>query len=293
MIRFEFPKNVGSNYAGYQVFIDLIEATKELDFDTIELDFAKNTWFEANLCAGLGAIISGIEENFNSVKLINLHGWPETILRKNNFLVHFGGEPMLDRYNTTVQYQKYKVSEEKLIKKYLDEDLLQKEEFPEISEVLRKKIGESIFELFSNAYIHGGCTHVYSCGQHYPNKQPPRLDFTIVDMGNTIKKKVSDFLDSSISGTGAIEWAFMEGNTTKQGNHPGGLGLKVIQEFMRANNGKIQIVSADGYWEMIKGAVSTSEYEAPFPGSLINLEFNLDDLSYVQEYDNISIDDIF
>jgi hypothetical protein len=47
----------------------------------------------------------------------------------------------------------------------------------------------------------------------------------------------------------AIEWALQEGNTTRKGSVPGGLGLKLIREFIAMNKGRIQIVSDRGYWE--------------------------------------------
>ena len=293
MFKYEIPSKVKSDFSGYQVFIDLLESTKNLSFEEVELDFENNTWFEANLCAALGSVISRIENSFNTVHLKNMNGLLNTILSKNGFLKNFGGQLVLDLYNTTVQYQKYKVTEEKLIKKYLDEELLQKNEFPKLSKLLRKKIGESIFEIFSNAEIHGGCTHVYSCGQHYPKKKPPRLDFTIVDLGKTIKKNVSDYLNSPITGVEAINWAVTEGHTTKSGNHPGGLGLKVIQEFLNLNNGKMQIVSSDGYWQLVRKQIVSYSYPKPFPGTIINLEFNLDDSGFYYIDEELSTDDIF
>ncbi|MEQ6121630.1 hypothetical protein [Reichenbachiella sp. MALMAid0571] len=293
MYRFEMPRQVKSDYHGYQTFIDLANQTKEFVFEDIVIDFEQNTWFEANLCAVLGTIISNISD-LNSVELINMNSWLENILSKNGFLVNFGGQLKIDFHQTTVKYQKYKVTEEKLIKKYLDEELLQKNEFPKLSGLLRKKIGESIFEIFSNAAIHGKCTHVYSCGQHYPNKTPARLDFTIVDLGRTIKKNVADYLNSPIDGVDAIKWAVTEGHTTKQGSHPGGLGLKVIMEFLKINNGKMQIVSSDGYWELVRNEISFMSYVNSFPGTLINLEFNLDDKeAYYDIQEGLSIDDIF
>jgi len=105
------------------------------------------------------------------------------------------------------------------------------------------EIIRSIFEIYSNAVLHGDCLNVYSCGQFYPRKTPPRIDFTIVDVGKTIKKNVNNFLQKELSGIDAIEWALAENNTTKpkEKNIPGGLGLKIICEFARLNNGKVHI----------------------------------------------------
>jgi hypothetical protein len=116
---------------------------------------------------------------------------------------------------------------------------------------------------------------------------------TIVDMGKTIKANVNDYLKTNLTGCDAIQWALVDGNTTKTGNVPGGLGLSIIFEFIKLNKGKVQIVSADGYWEYRKGETEYKLFENPFPGTIVNIEFNLDDSDYYQLVEEISLDDIF
>lgn len=60
-----------------------------------------------------------------------------------------------------------------------------------------------------------------------------RLNFTIVDLGKTIKTGVNNFLKKNLSGIEYIAWAVEEGNTTKRGTIPGGLGLSLIREFLK------------------------------------------------------------
>ncbi|WP_147473867.1 hypothetical protein [Chryseobacterium nematophagum] len=59
----------------------------------------------------------------------------------------------------------------------------------------------------------------------------------------------SKFLGEDIDAKEAIVWAMKMGNTTKTGSNPGGLGLAVIFEFIEKNKGKIQVISADGFYE--------------------------------------------
>ena len=92
---------------------------------------------------------------------------------------------------------------------------------------------------------------------------------------------------------GCIEWALQYGNTTKTGNISGGLGLDIILEFIKLNKGKIQIISSDGYWEYRKGESFTNNFPKAFPGTIANLEFNLDDPSRYRLREEISLDDIF
>ena len=103
-------------------------------------------------------------------------------------------------------------------------------------------------------------------------------------MGKTIRKNVNDYFGSGseISGDKAILWAVEEGNTTKKGNIPGGLGLSLIRDFLRLNEGSIQIISSNGYWEEKNGTIFGSAFKNRFLGTIVNFEFNLNDKkSYV------------
>lgn len=290
-MKYDFPQNISSDFEGYNALIDFYNKTAEVGFDEIILDFAKTTWFEANLTAILGAILNKIQSELNDVKIANLSQKMRTLLSRNHFLSHFGGLKIPDYYKTTIKYRKFKTGEEKIFKEYLDGDLLSKEAMPDMSSSLRKKINESIFEIFNNAVIHGDCKNIFSCGQYYPNKK--RLDFTIVDLGKTIKANVGRYLRRNVPGKDSIRWAVTLGNTTKQGQIPGGLGLSLIREFLEKNNGKIQIISSDGYWEQKGQGEREGGFSQIFPGTIVNLEFNIDDRSYYYLSSEINKEEIF
>jgi hypothetical protein len=276
------PPKVCSDFNGYNFFSILHRKLEQLEFETIQLDFSNTTWFEANLCAALGALINSAENNLNQFVITGLNNAQEDIFSRNHFLASFGGLQIADINETTIKYRRNKLEEDKLIKEFLDRELINKPDFPKLSKAAKGEIIRSIFEIYSNAVIHGDCENVYSCGQFYPNKRPPRIDFTIVDVGKTIKKNVNDFLFDNLSGIEAIQWALQESNTTKPKvkNIPGGLGLKIICEFAKLNNGKVHIISSDGFWEFNRGVARSYTLDYLFPGTLVNLEFNLDDSSF-------------
>jgi len=282
MKKIQVSERICSDYEGYCFFIETSNQMKDVLFEDIIFDFSNTTWFEANLCAIMGAIINSFQDNINNVVFENINKKIEDVLNKNHFLASFGGYVIPDQYNTTIKYRRNKLTEEKLIKEFLYSELIIKHDFPKLSDIAQKEIIRSIFEIYSNAIIHGDCDNVYSCGQYYPGKKTPRIDFTIVDLGNTIKTNVNNFLQSELSGTEAIEWAVKEQNTTKQiqDNIPGGLGFKLISDFVKLNNGKIQIVSADGFWEIKQGQCTVKRFNNEFKGTIVNLEFNLDDKSF-------------
>ncbi len=276
-MRFQFPNIISSDFNGYKTLIDLCKSIDGLKLDDIILDFSNTNWFEANLTAILGATLSNAQNNFNDLKVEGLSKRLNTLFSRNHFLSHFGGLKIPDFYDTTIKYRKFKKTEKKLFQEYLDLELLSKDVMPKMSDLLKTKINKSIFEIFENAVMHGNCKNIFTCGQYYRSKN--RLDFTIVDLGKTIKTNVNEYLKKNLSGSKAIKWAVTEGHTTKQGPIPGGFGLSLIREFILKNKGKIQIVSADGYWEQIKDTEKEEPFSQKFTGTIVNLEFNIADTS--------------
>jgi len=290
-MRYKFPPDIRNNFEGYDFLVKFFSKTQKYVFDDILLDLSETEWFEANLTAVLGAILSRLQFEFNTIKIENIHNKIDNIFSRNYFLSHFGGAEIPDYYKTTIKYRRFKIAEEKLFKEYLDRELLSKEALPEMSALLRKKINESIFEIFNNAVLHGDCENIFSCGQYYPQKK--RLDFTIVNLGKTIQANVNEYLIKNLSGIEAIEWAASEGHTTKRSRIPGGLGLSLIKDFLEKNRGKIQIVSADGYWEQTESRKISKPFSKEFQGTIVNLEFNVADNSYYYLTSEIDENDIF
>lgn len=276
------PEKIYSDYNGFQFFINLYKQLQDISFSTINIDFRNTIWFEANLCAILGSILNFTQGNFNEVTLSNLNPQLQNILSRNNFLASFQGTRIPDFNDTTIKYRKSKLTDEQLIYEYLEDELVGKTNFPKLSNPAKNEIIRSIFEIFSNAVIHGDCQYVYSCGQLYPRKEISCINFTIVDLGKTIKNNVNSFLESNMTGMESLLWAIKENNTTKpkRNNIPGGLGLKIIRDFIRLNNGKIQMVSSDGYWEYIRGKEESNVFNFEFPGTIVNINFNLNDESF-------------
>ena len=273
---YKFPTEIKSNYNGYETFVDLYHKIKDYSFSKIYLDFDLTTWFDANLCAVMGAILARVTENVNEIYFQGLSESLEDLFKRNHFLSHFGGVQLPDNRLSCIEYRKFKTTDEKLFKNYLDNDLLSTRAMPVMSKQLKKRINESLFEVFNNAVNHGHTKYIFSCGQYYPRKKC--LDFTIVDLGTTIKKNVNKYLNISKNGSEAILWAIEEGHTTRTGNIPGGLGLSFTRDFIRLNEGTIQIISSTGFWQQNKRSTQeTKELASYFPGTIVNFEFRTDD----------------
>jgi len=286
----EFNYRIENNFSGYEKLISFYNKTRILMFDNIQLDFNHCTWFEANLSAVLGAIISKLQYDINSVHFDNLPPQIESILSKNTFLSNFGGESKADTYGTTVPYRKFQKTDQKIFTSYISNELLSLPSLPVMSEPLKKKIKECILEIFINAQTHGNTSNIFSCGQFYPKKG--RVDFSIVNLGSTIQKEVSKYFNQEIQAVPAIQWAIEEGHTTRTGNIPGGIGLSTLLSFIQLNKGKVQIVSGDGYWQRNSSGTDYETFQDYFDGTIVNIEFNVNDtnsyiLSGEESWDNI------
>ena len=164
---------------------------------------------------------------------------------------------------------------------------------PTMTEALTKRFRQSLFEIFQNAAIHSQSeSGIFTCGQFFPQKH--RLDFTIADAGVGIRENVRRYTGKAkMSSCTAIEWALTEGNTTKTGNQPGGLGLKLIKDFIRKNKGKLQIVSRFGYLEFSANGESVTKMGHDFPGTCVNIEINTQDTRSYCLKSELNSNDIF
>jgi hypothetical protein len=271
----QFSGRIENNLCGLNELAQLEEKTRSLFLDDLTIDFSGANWFEANLCAALGAILHRASSTLNNVKLENLSPGIESIFRKNGFLSHFGGQTRPDYYGTTITYSSFGRAEVKAFHAYLQSQLLARSDLPKMTDPLKKKIAESIIEIFNNAVTHGNCAQVFSCGQYFPARK--RIDFSVVNLGTTIHQNVTGFLGRKMSAVEAIHWALQEGNTTRTGSIPGGLGLSILRQFLKLNQGCVHIYSGRGCWTQSGATETFNESANDFAGTMVVVEFNLND----------------
>ena len=115
----------------------------------------------------------------------------------------------------------------------------------------------------------------------------------MVDLGIGFKDNINSIKNFNFTAQEAIGWAVDEKNTTKLGRIPGGLGLKLLREFIEFNTGKMLIVSDNGYWEQKTDEITRGDLAFPFPGSIVNLEFNTADTKEYYLAEETNIDEVF
>jgi len=290
-IKLALPE-IRHDQAGLEALIRLYTQTKDCNFDDIDIDMSATSWFDADMCAAFGAILYRLGERLNTVRLTNIRSGVEKILLKNGFLSHYGREKIPDRWGTTIPYQRFDVKDDRYFADYIETELMHRSEMPAMSTGLLKKFRESIFEIFSNAVLHSRTEQgIFSCGQFFPARN--QLDFSVTDLGIGIRQNVKQNTGLDLTPVAAIEWATEGRNTTKRGQIPGGLGLKLLGEFIDLNGGRIQIVSDAGYWRREKGKTFIANLNQPFPGTVVSVEINTADAQSYALSSELSEADIF
>ncbi len=281
---------INNTYESFQGLIHFYEKHKNELFGDIHLEI--QYFFAANMSAALGAVLDKFTANLNGIHFDYLSPKIEEILLKNDFLTYFGKQRAVDVNNTTIKYQKLKLTDGKYFKNYVIEELIEGyiTDLPQMSQGVKEKMVEAIYEIFVNAQIHSETKFIYTCGQFFPNKN--KIEFTIVDTGMGFREKINRRFGSNLSATQTIKWAVEEKRTTKE-DISGGLGLAILKEFITVNKGKMQIVSNDGFYQFDEDGEFLKLFKGEFPGTIINLQFKTDDPNNYLLKSEIDINDIF
>ena len=175
---------------------------------------------------------------------------------------------------------------------YIEKEFIHRSEIPTMSSGLLKKFRESIFQIFSNAVLHSRTElGIFSCGQFFPNRET--LDFTVADLGVGIRKNILEREEIDFSPEEAIDWATTGNNTTRRGSVPGGLGLKLLCEFIDLNGGCVQIVSDAGYWKRENQNTQKTRLPHSFPGTVVSVKINTADTHSYRLESELTEKDIF
>lgn len=269
--------DIRSSWEGFSQLSRLALDLQSCFLDEVEIDMSAVGWFDANMCAPFGAILYRTSLAANDVTITAIQCEVQKILSKNGFLANYGYPLALDTYGTTIPYKRFELGQERHSASYVDMHLSGKG-MPQMTRGLRTKLLEAVLEIFSNSFTHSETElGVFSCGQFFPKRD--RLDFSIADLGMGIRKNILQKRHVDLSAENAIKWAISERNTTREGPVPGGSGLKILREFISMNRGRMQIVSDKGYMEFGSGFGTPllRLMDHPFPGTVVNLEFNTAD----------------
>jgi hypothetical protein len=283
--------NIVSDDAGFGELATLSARALAEESPHLEVNLSRLTVFEANMAAPLGVVLNKLTDALKVVTIVDVPQPMEAILRRNGLLAAFGYPPATTKSPTALPYQRFKLQDSSLFAQYL-QDHLPGKGIPTMSSGLGKLFQQSLFEVFENAIFHSNSPlGVFVCGQFFPLKQ--RVDITIADAGITIPRKVNETFAWDLNASDALAWALKEGSTTKREGKPGGVGLKLLRDFIALNQGRLQIASGGAYWEFNAGTEIIHPLSCPFPGTVVNLEINTADNKSYRLANEVSPENVF
>ncbi|MCL7753293.1 hypothetical protein [Polaribacter sp. Z022] len=273
-IVYELSGNISTNFAGTKKLFEFYKSASDYYNETIYLDFYHLNWFDANLSALFGSILTKLNKENNLVFSTDINYLREhfDVLFRNGFFKN--GTKIADEQQSTINYKSISPNDKIGFIDYIENDLLNHRGMPNFSEKEKDEILESLIEVFCNIQIHSKSTEdFYVCGQYYPEKKI--LTFSMVDIGigflPAIKERTENVINNDYD---AIKWALKKRNTTK--SSPGGLGLYDLNSYFNRTKGNLQIITGDTFWstELENAVIKKFTFQTPYVGSILNLFFN-------------------
>lgn len=275
-MRYLFPREICTDTGGFSALTELYAlGNGEKLGGEVVLDFSGCQWIDANMCAPLYSVISRFFQERKAVQVSGLRSNITNVFQKNGFAKILGLPVVPDINETTIPFVRLNPSETRRFAEYSTgkfKEIFVKKHFGNPPE----NFFESVNEIFQNSSVHAKTSaSVASCGQFFPRDK--RIDFAISDCGIGIPENVREFLGTHIPDKDAVIWAISESNTTRKANangSPGGLGLKIVRDFIDETHGKLIIVSGRAFVYRQKGETHEIELPNAFPGTCVNIEIN-------------------
>ncbi|MFH1980345.1 MAG: ATP-binding protein [Pseudomonadota bacterium] len=260
-------------------------------FEDVRFDFSTCWFLRPNAVAFLGGLARLIESRLGKVEF----DWNSlrdqrviTNLCQNGFAGNFG-YPTSAWSGNSIPYREDKTRDVGGIMDYLEQYWLGRG-WVQVSKRLRDAIVGHMWEIYNNAFEHSSSEiGVFTCGQHFPGRygNEETLVLSVVDFGQGIPAKIRGFfrqhadeeLVAKLTGSSCLRWAFQAGNTTKVGE-PGGSGLDLLKEFVRLNQGKLEIYSNDGYAIVDKDGERFENRDLAFEGTVVHITLRCDENLY-------------
>jgi hypothetical protein len=266
----------------FECLFSLYQQAIECGEDLI-LDFSCCNFLRHNAVAFIGGLVRMLQCKGRSVK-IEWNSISEKVsanLEQNGFHTAITGNKEV-RSGNSIPYREDATQDSDSFVSYLSNHWLGRG-WIEISEALKIEIVTKIAEIYENAFEHAESeVGIFTCGQRYPSLS--ELNLTIIDFGIGIPQRVRTISrNAGLSDTDAIQWAIAKGNSTRNGCVAGGGGLDTLRHFVTEHNGRMEVISHNGYVLLTRDRVICNHCSYSFLGTLININLNCDESRYYKK----------
>lgn len=260
-----------ADFRGFETLGALHEQLSRIASDSVEIDCERLGWMDAQMSSPFMTVLQQSARRGNTHSLTRLAQNVKLILQKNGMMK----VKAVDTNRTTMPITFYPLHDEVAFAQYTRTHMARKE-MPRMSQALQIKFFEGIDELFANCSLHSRSdVSIAVAGQFFPKAH--RLSFAITDGGQGIDGSLRNAGHRFASPELAIDWAMQPRNTSRQGDIPGGLGLRLLRDFVEANEGKLTVASRGGYWVQNGSSIRKRKMRTSFPGTAVVLEIKTSD----------------
>jgi hypothetical protein len=168
---------------------------------------------------------------------------------------------------------------------FVEKWVVTSDHMPKMTPELAKEVRKSFCELFSNVFLHSeSAIGAIVIGQLYPKVK--QVQICVCDAGIGLVQRVQACGHAKTSPVDAILWALEPGHSTSLDDRPHGLGLYLLQEFIKVNGGDFRIYANKGYYAEDSGVPCRRILKAALPGTLVELRLIIrDDVTYTLSSD--------
>jgi hypothetical protein len=138
-------------------------------------------------------------------------------------------------------------------------------------EAVRDMVAITLPELMNNVFDHSsspiGCC---VCAQAY--KREGKLTLSVTDLGIGFLESLLPRYTHLGREQDAIALAVQEGVSSLSTRHNAGRGLYILCDWVKRQQGEVEIISKDGKWKQFPGGrIEQETLDFPFPGTCINM----------------------
>lgn len=273
-----FPSSLNNDFSSYKFLSHVQNTIIDSTEHRIILDLRNCNFFHAIFTSYLGSL-AYIGEKFGKIIIYRSKKDSRltTYLKDSGLYGHFTTETPVNNNPNAIPFRIINLEDDFIID-YIG-NILDLAPIT-LTDQAREVLFKNIYEIFNNAVDHARSSMgVFACGHWMPTKK--HLAFSVYDTGIGIPSLVRERVKDIKSSKDALHWALERGNSTKQleSGIPRGLGLSDLRNFIKLNDGALNIFTNDIYYQY-NGGETTHSMPTSTIGTLIGI-------TIIADYDHI------